>query len=106
MDRIILRIQTKSRKFMNFPDWADCPKAEAGERRRKRLTFLLKKAALRFDERARVSRLAEVCGLDASTLHQSVRRLKITPATRQKLSEILTEEELSAIDAEMSAPNE
>lgn len=91
---------------MNFPDWADCPNAEVGERRRKRLTFLLKKAALRFDEKARISRLAEKCGMDASTLHQSVRRLKITAATRAKLSLILTPEELRAIDAEMSDPNE
>lgn len=91
---------------MKYPEWANRPTSSQVERRRKRLTFLFRKAALRVDESAHITALSLRAGLDRSALHQSIQRLRMTAATRQKLSAILTEEEIRAIDAEMSAPNE
>lgn len=91
---------------MKFPEWVDAPARDSADKRRKRLVFLFRQAALRVDESAYITRLSEACGLDRTALHQVIRRLRITHEMKTKLSAVLTDEELSAIDAEMENPNE
>lgn len=86
---------------MDYPKWVNEPGLPDEERTRRRITYVLKKAALRVDPRGSVTRLAEAAGLERSYLHRFLEHHRLSESATQKLLGVMTVDEIKTIKREV-----
>lgn len=86
---------------MDYPNWVNEPGLPAEEVTRRRITYVLKRAALRVDPRGSVTRLAESVGLERSYLHRFLQHHRLSQRATEKLLEVMTVEEIRTIKYEI-----
>lgn len=56
---------------MRFPEWVENPKSQ---RATKRLQYMIRQAAIKLVPGGKMSKFAELCGIDRTSMHTHIRR--------------------------------
>lgn len=71
---------------MHFPTWVEEPVTQNEEEKaRKRLSYMVRRLALELTEEGSVTALCALCGVERSSVHQSIAQGRFAAATATKI---------------------